>query len=62
MTEGQATVRFKPYLFVLLREGLSHAEFAQKFKKGTITQYLFENNLVDECIDWLKVITLPVHC
>jgi hypothetical protein len=55
MTKGQATQRFKPYQFVLLREGLTHAEFSRKFKKGTITRFLFDNNLVEECIAWLKV-------
>ena len=59
MTEGQATERFKPYKFVLLRENLNHAQFSKKFKKGTITQYLFANNLIDECISWLKVRRTP---
>jgi len=55
MTEGQATQRFKPYQFVLEHEGLTHAEFSKKFKKGTITRFLFDNNLIGECISWLKV-------
>lgn len=54
MTEGKASRRFKPYQFVLLREGLTHAQFFKKFNKGTITQYLFANNLIEECIHWLK--------
>ena len=55
MTEGKATQRFKPYQFVLEHEGLTHAEFSRKYEKGTITKFLFDNNLVEECISWLKV-------
>jgi len=55
MTEGRASERFKPYLFVLQREGLTHAEFSKKLNKGTIMKYLFDNNLVEECIGWLQV-------
>ena len=54
MTEGAASDRFKPYLFVLQREGLTHAQFSVKFNKGTITDYLFKNNLIQECIEWLE--------
>jgi len=39
---------------VLEREGLSHAEFGKKFGKGTISTYLEEHKLIDECIDWLN--------
>ena len=53
MTEGKASERFRPYQFVLEKEGLSHAEFAKKFGKGTICGYLEEHQLIDECIDWL---------
>lgn len=53
MAEGKASERFRPYQFVLEREGLSHAEFARKIGRGTITTYLEENNLVEECITWL---------
>jgi hypothetical protein len=55
MTEGKATQRFKPYQFVLEHEGLTHAEFSRKYEKGTITKFLFDNNLVEECISWLRV-------
>ena len=46
MTPGRASERFKPYLFVLQREGLSHEEFSQKFVKGTITDYLLKADLI----------------
>ena len=36
MVEGKVTDHFKPYEYVLEKEGLTHAEFAAKFKKGTI--------------------------
>jgi len=55
VTEGKASERFRPYQFVLEREGLSHAEFAIKFGKGTICGYLEKHNLIDECIDWLNI-------
>ena len=51
---GVASQRYRPYQFVLEREGLTHAEFSQKFKKGTIAKYLEKNNLLDDCIDWLE--------
>ena len=38
LTDGKATVRFRPYEFVLWKERLTHAQFSEKFKKGTITQ------------------------
>ena len=50
MTDGQATGRFKPYKVTLLQEGLTQARVSKYFKKGTITQYLFTNNLIKECI------------
>ena len=53
MTEGKATERFKPYLFVLQKEGLNHTKFSKKII--TITEYLFENIMMEKCIDWLKV-------
>ena len=55
MTEGKASIRFRPYQFVLEREGLTHMEFSAKYGKGTISQYLHGRQLIDECIDWLKV-------
>ena len=51
---GVASQRYRPYQFVLEKEGLTHAEFSQKFKKGTIAKYLEKNNLLDNCIDWLQ--------
>lgn len=53
MVKGKVTDHFRPYEYVLEREGLTHAEFSKKFKKGTIAQYLDEYKLIDECIDWL---------
>ena len=50
MTDGQATERFKPYKVTLLQEGLTYAQFSKNFKKGTITQYLCANNLIDKWI------------
>ena len=55
MTRGRASGRFKPYLFILQRKGLSHAQFSQKFMKGTITDYLLKAGLIQQCIDWLKI-------
>ena len=54
MTEGPASQRFRPYQFVLEREGVTHAEFAQLFGRGTVTQYLTSRGLLDECIAWLE--------
>ena len=55
MTKGAATDRFKPYLYVLRRENLTHEDFALKFRKGTITEYLVKQGIVEDCIAWLKV-------
>ena len=54
MTVGKASERFRPYQFVLEREGITHAEFAKKFGRGTICGYLEKHHLIDECIDWLN--------
>ena len=54
MVSGKVTEHYRPYEFVLEKEGLTHAEFAAKFKKGTIAQYLEKNDLIDECIQWLN--------
>ena len=54
MALGQASSRFKPYLFVQ-QEKMTHMEFSKKFVKGTITDYLIKADLVQECIDWLKI-------
>lgn len=53
MVKGKVTDHFRPYEFVLEREGLTHAEFSKKFQKGTIAQYFDKHNLIDECIEWL---------
>lgn len=55
MTEGMASERFKPYQFLLQREGITHAEFAKRNQGTTVTQYLFRNGLVEKCLAWLKV-------
>jgi site-specific DNA-cytosine methylase len=54
MVHGKVTEHFRPYEFVLEKEGLTHSEFSKKFKKGTISQYLDKNDLLDECITWLE--------
>lgn len=54
MVEGKVTDHFKPYEYVLEREGMTHAEFSANFKKGTIAQYLEKNELLDDCINWLR--------
>jgi site-specific DNA-cytosine methylase len=53
MVDGKISDYYKPYAFVLEREGLSHADFSKKHKKGSISQYLDKNILLDECIEWL---------
>ena len=52
---GVASQRYRPYQFILESEGLTHAEFSKKFKKGTIAKYLEKHDLIDECIEWLKL-------
>ena len=42
------------FLNNLNQSGLSNAEFVKKIGKGTITTYLEDHNLIDECIDWLN--------
>ena len=54
MVDGKVSDHFKPYEYVLEKEGLNHADFAAKFKKGTIAQYLETNGLIDDCIKWLE--------
>lgn len=54
MVDGKVTDHFRPYEFILEKKGLTHAEFAAEFKKGTIAQYLDEHKLIDECINWLQ--------
>lgn len=55
MVSGKVSDHYRPYEFILEKEGLTHTEFSKKIKKGTIAQYLHNHNLVDECINWLKV-------
>ena len=55
MTKGAATDRLKPNLYVLHRENLTREDFALKFGKGTIMEYLVKQGLVEDCITWLKV-------
>ena len=52
--EGKASERSRFYQFVLEKEGMSHAEFVKKTGKGTVTTYLEEKGLIDECISWLN--------
>ena len=51
--EGKVTDAFKPYEFILEKEGLSHSEFVKKIKRGTVSRYLDKQGWVDECIRWL---------
>lgn len=53
MVKGKVTDHFRPYEFVLEREGLTHAEFSKKFQRGTISQYIEKNELFDDCVKWL---------
>ena len=54
MVPGTVTDHFKPYEFILEREGKTHKEFVEWFSHGTLYQYLEKYELVHECIDWLK--------
>ncbi len=54
MVSGKVTDHFRPYEFILEKEGLTHAEFSKKIKKGTISQYLQSQDLIEECIAWLN--------
>ena len=54
LADGKASERARYYQFILEKEGLTHAEFVKKIGKGTVTTYLEEHNLIDECIEWLK--------
>jgi len=54
MQDGVASERYRPYQFILEREGLTHPEFSQKFGRGTIAKYLEKQGLMDECIAWLE--------
>tara|TARA_Y100000592_G_scaffold53980_1_gene85126 strand:- start:167 stop:1390 length:1224 start_codon:yes stop_codon:yes gene_type:complete len=54
MVPGSVTEHFKPYQFILEREGKTHKEFVEWWNHGTLYQYLEKYDLVHECIDWLK--------
>ena len=54
LVEGKVTDHYKPYEFVLEKIGLTHSEFCSIYNKGTLSQYLEKNDLLDECIEWLK--------
>ena len=56
-SRGKVSERFRPYQFLLEREGLTHGEFRKKHNTRlgfTISQYLERNNLEQDCIDWLE--------
>jgi len=59
VAEGKVTDRFKPYMYVLLRENMTHQQFSKKmadsFGTITISRYLEKYNLIDDCIEWLKM-------
>jgi len=59
VAEGKVTDRFKPYMYVLLRENMTHQEFSKKMAESfgtiTISRYLEKYNLIDDCIEWLKM-------
>jgi len=52
--KGVASQRYRPYQYVLEKEGMTHKEFSRKFRKGTIAKYLEKNNLMGDCILWLR--------
>ena len=52
--EGVASQRYRPYQYLLERENMSHKEFSRKLGRGTIAKYLEKNNLMQDCIDWLR--------
>ena len=54
MWPGKASETYLPYKFVLEREGLTHKEFSKKVGRTTINRYLEKNQLIEECLTWLK--------
>eukprot|EP00092_Neocalanus_flemingeri_P029081 GFUD01031568.1.p1 GENE.GFUD01031568.1~~GFUD01031568.1.p1 ORF type:complete len:712 (-),score=175.54 GFUD01031568.1:182-2119(-) len=52
--EGRASERFRPYQYVLQKEGMTHEEFSKKIGRGTVAKYLERNGLIDDCILWLQ--------
>jgi len=55
VNEGRASERYRPYQYVLLREGMTHAEFYKKYGRGTVAKYLEKHGLIDDCIKWLQM-------
>ena len=51
---GKASERFRPYQFVLEREGLTHQQFSKKIGRNTIAKYLEKKNWIDDCIAWME--------
>lgn len=54
MVEGLVTEHYLPYKFLLEKLDMTHEEFYTFIGRGTINQYLQDNDLLNECIDWLK--------
>ena len=59
MIPGKPAEKFRPYDFCLQKTGLTHEEFYRQHGSSettnyTITRYLEDNKLMDECIEWLK--------
>ena len=58
--EGRASARYRPYQFLLEREGVTHQQFyakmAEEFPTSTITvaKLLEKRGLMEECVRWLK--------
>lgn len=54
---GKITDNFDSYAFILQHLKMSHKEFVQSNDGGSVHSvysYLAENNLLGECIDWIK--------
>jgi site-specific DNA-cytosine methylase len=49
------TKKYPPYRFLLEKLDISHEEMVKKVGKGTVFRYMQDNNLFDECLEWLKV-------
>lgn len=45
---------FKPYKFLLEKEGLTHAECVKKYPRKNVTKILRSKGLVEECIEWME--------
>jgi len=51
--EKSLTDYYLPYQFVLDKLGLTHPQYAKEYAGTSIAKYIHDNNLVDECIEWL---------